>query len=370
MISLPGGGTLEIGHPAYLWLLLLPLALLPLWLRRMVVWRSDVRRLAKRRNVPVRERHTALGGWPFWLCLVLALALTISATARPRASVKRLLTAGVDLIVLQDGSASMYVKDVAPDRWQRSMKFLRVLAESLQWKDDRLALALFARIAAPQVRLTRDPNTFFFFLDHLQESSPFSLKDETTWDTNIELGIYWGTRLIEKDAELNGESANSKAFVLISDGQAWSGEIAKAIGLARARNIPIYTVGVGTEGGGYIPEPKREAGRALRVEQQAPLHAVLDRRSLLSIATAGRGVYLDLGRSSDHDTANTIIESVRRRAGARGVEVEVEELYWYCLLAAAALLGAAVVFLRDATELWLQLIGISLSLLLVWRAMA
>src|ERR671937_3155440 len=135
--------------------------------------------------------------------------------------------AGVDLIVLQDGSASMHVTDVAPDRWQRSVRFLRVLAESLRWKDDRIALALFAHIAAPQVRLTRDPNTFFFFLDHLDRESPFPLKDDTTWDTNIELGIAWGLRLIERDQELYGKSPNAKAFVLVSAGQAWSGEVAR-----------------------------------------------------------------------------------------------------------------------------------------------
>ena len=53
-------------------------------------------------------------------------------------------------------------------------------------------MALFARIATPQVRLTKDPNTYFFFLDHLSEESPFRLEDDTSWDTNIELGVYWG----------------------------------------------------------------------------------------------------------------------------------------------------------------------------------
>src|SRR6266851_7891184 len=99
------------------------------------------------------------------------------------------------------------------------MRFLRTLGESLAWRNDRIAMALFAHIAAPQVRLTKDPNTFFFFLDHLARESPFRLQDDTTWDTNIELGVYWGIRLIEKDEELRGRSPNVKMFVLISDGQ-------------------------------------------------------------------------------------------------------------------------------------------------------
>ena len=254
---------------------------------------------AKRRVVPVRERYTFLGAWPYWLLLVGALAADHRGRRATPGTVARARTAGVDLVILQDGSASMHVADVAPDRWRRSMRFVRALAESLRWEGDRLALALFARIAAPQVRLTRDPNAFFFFLDHIEHASPFPLKDDTTWDTNIELGIYWGARLIERDAELNGASANSKAFVLISDGQAWSGEVDKALGIARERAIPIYVVGVGSERGGYIPEPERSRARPRRPSPPSPIHSRLDRRSLITIATAGGGSYFDLGSNRD-----------------------------------------------------------------------
>src|SRR5207244_6589736 len=103
----------------------------------------------------------------FWLCLILATASTILALARPHARISLVRTAGIDLVVLQDGSTSMRVSDVMGNRWQRSMRFLRQLGESISWKDDRIAMALFARIATPQIRLTKDPNTYFFFLDHL-----------------------------------------------------------------------------------------------------------------------------------------------------------------------------------------------------------
>src|SRR4029079_16821097 len=83
------------------------------------------------------------------------------------------------------GSASMYVKDVDPDRWRRSIRFLRTFAGALSWKGDRVALALFAHLCSPQVRLTKDPNALFFFLDHLGDRSPFRLEDNPTWDINI-----------------------------------------------------------------------------------------------------------------------------------------------------------------------------------------
>ncbi len=99
--------------------------------------------------------------------------------ARPQAVTSLVRTAGVDLIVLQDGSASMHVEDMhGSNRWQRSMRFLRMLGESLRWEDDRVAMALFAHTASPQIRLTKDPNTYFFFLDHLEDRSPYRLEDD------------------------------------------------------------------------------------------------------------------------------------------------------------------------------------------------
>src|SRR5712691_5570391 len=245
--------TLGFGEPQVLWLLVAPGALFGLWVWRLVRYAHDRRSFRLHRRIPIRERLPLFGGLLFWLCLIGALASTVVAMARPTAAVALVRSAGADVVVLQDGSASMHVRDVRGDRWQRSMQFLRTLGESLRWKDDRIAMALFAHVAEPQIRLTRDPNTYFFFLDHLARESPFRLEDDPTWDTNIEQGVYWGVRLIEKDQELHGRSPNAKVFVLVSDGQAWSGEIARALKLARERNVPIFVVGVGTVRGDLIP---------------------------------------------------------------------------------------------------------------------
>jgi Ca-activated chloride channel family protein len=358
-------GTLRLAHPEYGWLLAGVVLLLPLLLWRIGLWRRDLRALRRRRVLPVRERFAALGPWPFWLCVLLALGLTLLAAARPQARVARVRTAGIDLIVLQDGSASMHVHDVGTTRWQRSMRFVRTLVESLEWEDDRMALALFARIAAPQVRLTRDPNTIFFFLDHLDEVSPFPLADDTTWDTNIELGMYWGMRLLERDEELNGASDNVKAFVLISDGQAWSGAVETALSRARSRNIPVFVVGVGTQAGGLIPEPPPDP-LDQRPPSSGPIRSSLNRTALQAIATAGRGVYFDLGQRDDVDVADAIIGSARSRAGSRGVEEAVEELYWWCLAGAAGFLGLSVCFIRDRGEALLQAIGAMAALMAAW----
>jgi Ca-activated chloride channel family protein len=356
----------QFASPQALWLLALPAGLLGLWVWRVVKYRRDVRLFRKRRQLPVRERAPFVGGLLFWLSAIAATACTILAVARPIARVSLLRSAGVDVIVLQDGSASMHVADVNGTRWQRSITFLRVLAESLQWRDDRIAMALFAHIAAPQIRLTRDPNTFFFFLDHLDRESPFPLSDDTTWDTNTEAGIYWGLRLLEKDEEIQGKSPNGKVFVLISDGQTWSGQVANALRVARARAIPIFVVGVGTALGGPIPEPPRKPGLPPPLFPPKPVHSSLDRQSLLSIASSGGGQYFELDRDDDRGISNQIIDAGRRRAGSKGLEYGTQDLYWQFLFAAAVLIGVAVLFLRERLELALCSAAAAATLALLW----
>jgi Ca-activated chloride channel family protein len=356
--------TVRFADPEYLWLLIAPGMLLVAWVWQLSARRRDARRYRQHRRLPVRERFPIFGSLIFWLCLVFASACTILALSRPTAAASLIRTAGVDLVILQDGSASMRVQDVAGNRWQRSMRFLRTLGESLAWNDDRMAMALFAHIAAPQIRLTKDPNTFFFFLDHLAHESPFRLEDDTTWDTNIELGIAWGMRLIEKDTEIYGKSPNAKAFVLITDGQAWSGEVARSLKIARTNDVPVWVVGVGTTVGGFIPEPPRRLNDTSPPEP--PLRSSLDRASLTMIANAGGGEYLELDREGDREIANRLIDAARRRAGSRGLEVANEELYWPFLLAAAGFLCAGLLFLQERTELWLQAAGAGVALAFVW----
>lgn len=370
-------GTFRFDEPLYLWLLVAPGLLLVLWGWQVSRRRADALRFARGRVVPVREQYALTGDLAFWLCVLLAACLCIVALARPQARVSVVRRASADFVILQDGSSSMYVNDVTPDRWQRSVQFLKAFAEALSWRGDRVALALFAHLAAPQVRLTKDPNALFFFLDHLGEQSPFRLEDISTWDTNIEEGIYWGVRLVEKDEELFGETNNPKAFVVISDGQAWSGDVADAVRSARARNIVIHVVGVGTVRGGMIPEGEGPDGITTRDgffpvtrqgQRYSNIRGVLDRESLRTIALAGGGEYFELGRQPDRDVAFRIISSVRRRAAAAQEEESQEELYWRFLFAAAVFLGLGALLLKERVELWWLAVGAVAAILIIGGA--
>ena len=137
---------MRFGAPGFLPLLALPAALLLLWCWQLWRRRADARAVVRRRQVPVEERIPFFGELLFWLFLILAAGSAILALARPQAVTSLVRTAGVDLVILQDGSASMHVTDVKGDRWQRSMHFLRTLGEALRWENDRVAMALFAHM--------------------------------------------------------------------------------------------------------------------------------------------------------------------------------------------------------------------------------
>jgi Ca-activated chloride channel family protein len=345
--------TFRFAEPLYLWLLIVPAALFIVWIWRFVRRRGDLRRLQARRALPVRERLGAVGDLAFWAAVLVATSLCIVALARPQALVSIVRKASADVVVLQDASASMYVSDVRPDRWRRSVQFLRTFAETLSWQGDRVALALFAQLAAPQVRLTKDPNALFFFIDHLGEHSPFRLENTTTWDTNIEEGIRWGLRLVEKDEEVFGKNGNPKAFLVISDGQAWSGTVANAIGNARAMKIPVHVVGIGTSTGGMIPEPARPDG----TRPPPVIRSVLDRASLVQLAVAGGGEYFEIGDEPDRIVAFRIVDRLRRRADVVKEVESFDELYGRFLMAAAVVLVIGTALLRKRAELGWQVAG-------------
>jgi len=358
-------GTIAFEVPVYLWLLAVPAALLALWTWRAARRILDLRRLHDGRVSPLRERWSPLGDLPLWLCLIAACAGLVLALARPRALAPGLGRIGLDIVVLQDGSASMAVRDTAAGtRWQRSMQFMRRLGDALRWDEDRVALTVFARIATPQVRLTRDPNTVFFFLDRLATQSPFRLEDDTTWDTNVEQGIAWGLRLLQKDREIHGPSPNAPAFLLISDGESWSGEVARAIDRIRAERIPLYVVGVGTLAGGRLPRVSFPDD-----EEPPPTMSHLDRRGLQRLALEGQGLYFELDRDLDRDIANAVIDGGRRSAPSRVQAAAVTDVYWPLLAGACLMAGLGAVFARRQLPLWLQLGGALAALVVALRVL-
>ena len=350
-------------YPILLWLLVFPAIFLALWLVLSVRRIIDVRSYQTQRIVPLQEKLPLVGNLGFWFFLILSCACIIVAIARPQALVDKYESSAVDFIVLLDGSTSMRVTDVSQTRWARATEWLRVFAESLSWEEQRVALALFASRPAPQIRLSSDPNAFFFFLDHLSIEPPFRIEDIGSWDTNIEQGIFWALKMIDVDEELYGSRKNPKALIVISDGQTWSGEVQKSLELARSREVRVHVIGVGSSAGGLIPNPPRR-----RYEPELEeVHSILDRKSLREIAGEGGGQYFELGDRSDRAIALDITSSAYRSSPIIQTTQENSDLYWFWLLGAGVLFVVGLVWVRENLFLILQL-GLGLLVFLLINA--
>ena len=302
---------------------------------------------------------------------MLAAGVRDPRAGAPQAVTSLVRTAGVDLVILQDGSSSMHVTDVRGNRWQRSMRFLRTLGESLRWENDRVAMALFAHMATPQIRLTKDPNTYFFFLDHLEEKSPFRLEDDGTWDTNIERGIYWGLRLIEKDEEMRRNTADRGAEGRLPEddnAQRVHPDLRRPVVERRGRQVAGPRAG---EGGAAERHRRRHHGGRHHSRSEARAEPAGDplvpqsRRAVAAwpppaAAATSSSIAKPIATSPTH-----IIEQTRRRAGTRGVQEGTRDLYWNFLFAAGGFLGLGVLFLRDRVALALQLSAAAAVLIFV-----
>ena len=99
----------------------------------------------------------------------------------------------------------------------------------------------------------------------------------------------------------------------------------------------------------------------------------IDHESLEScqrIAAAGGGQYFELDRDPDRDIANKIIDAGRRQSPATTKEGTIEELYWRFLAAALGLAALGSLFLRERTELWIQLGATLATGVAIWSLIA
>lgn len=224
-----------------LWFLALPAALLPL---------AGVLR-------PWSLRFSALGAmresWSVrrglaWLPAVLqvgVLVLVIIALARPQ-KVERETereSEGVDILLAIDTSGSMDSDDmgVAGTQLTRLEAGKRVMSRFIEErKNDRIGLVVFGEEAFTQVPLTLDHDGLQDFVGQLQKGVAGANK--TAVGDAIAIGC---KRLKELDAP-------SKVMILVTDGQSNAGQIdpLQAAQAAAALGVKVYTIGVGSTGGG------------------------------------------------------------------------------------------------------------------------
>ena len=284
---------MHFASPYYLWLLVL---LVPM--AGYYVWRtlqggaaiqiSSVRGVA---NAPRTVRYY-LRHLPFVL-RAAAFSLLVVALARPQDVEQNVNTntEGIDIMLAIDVSGSMLARDFQPDRITAAKEVAGSFIADRY--GDRIGLVAFAGEAFTQSPLTTDQSTLQTLLARIRSGL---IEDGTAIGNGLATAI---NRLRESDAK-------SKVVILLTDGVNNRGEITPltAAEIAKAQNIRVYTIGVGTQG--MAPYPAIDMfGNLTFVKQKVEI----DEKTLTAMAEMTGGRYF---RATDKAKLKSIYDEINQ----------------------------------------------------------
>lgn len=197
---------------------------------------------------------------------------------------------GIDIILALDISGSMLEQDFYPNRMEVAKKIAKEFVDGR--KGDRIGLVAFAGAAYTACPATTDYDV---------------LKKQITQlncYANIESGTAIGVGLGTAVTRLRNDSIPSKVIILLTDGSNNAGAISpqEAAELAKAKNIRVYTIGVGSEDG------------MIKIETpfgtiQQPVESDLDEATLQQIASITNAHYF---RATDEKSLRAIYKEIEK----------------------------------------------------------
>jgi len=181
---------------------------------------------------------------------MIAISLLIIAIMRPQKGIEetKIKKQGIDIILCIDISGSMLAQDFVLNGKRRNRLDVvkNVVRDFINKRsNDRIGLVVFAGRAYTQCPLTLDYDVLLKFLDRLDIGM-------------IEDGTAVGDGIATALARLKDMRAKSKVIILLTDGVNNAGMVdpANAAELAKALNIKIYTIGVGSKD--RVPFPAQD----------------------------------------------------------------------------------------------------------------
>lgn len=287
------------------WWILIPLFLLGIyWITQQKNKRlQKLGHPEKIKSLMTNSPQQTLVSRTIWLvaigCIVLAMANLQSGTEE-----ESVVNKGSDVIIALDLSNSMLAKDIAPDRIQRSKKFLTDLVS--KFSGDRVAFIVFAGRAYIQMPFTTDYGAFEM---HLRSVHTDMIPTQ---------GTALGEAIQVAESMQGADKNQEKILVLLSDGEDHDSKAVQIAKSASNQKLTIHTIGVGTTKGAPIPEISR-GGISYKKDNLG--HQVLSRLNediLRDIASAGGGKYFNI--SDDKKAIREIQRSVKWAASGSGDE--------------------------------------------------
>ena len=283
-----------LAQPLYLLLILLiPLMYIAYWLMRR--WRK--RRIARFGDpdlvcslAPLVPRRK---GWLKLTLISLALLFFAIGMARPQlgAILKEKQVRGAEIMVVLDVSNSMLAEDYSPNRLERAKLAISKLVDELQ--GDRIGLIIFAGESFVQLPVTSDYVSAKIFLSSI-----------TTESVPVQ-GTAMGEAIRTAIKSFTSESENSRAIILITDGENHEDDPVAAARDAVDMGARVFCIGVGSPEGKPIPVD----GELLKDKDGNIVVTRLDEATLKEVASAGKGLYVRAGNTEFG--LNPVIDEIR-----------------------------------------------------------
>lgn len=263
--------------------------------------------------------------------LLLAMALLIITWANPQVGSKMVQgeQKGSDVAICLDVSNSMMAEDIQPNRLERSKKIVSNLLNGLG--GDRVSLVVFAGTSFIQMPLTNDYSATKMFLD--QVSCDMIATQGTAIGDAIEKAMQTFGYGDENQAWVK---KNSRAIVVISDGENFEDDAKSAASKASDEGIVVCTIGMGSEEGAPIPRFKNGVKIGYRYDRSGnTVTTRMDENMLKEIAQAGNGIYVRAGNiNAGVDKIIERIEHLEKDNMGKAMFAEYESRYAYPLTAA------------------------------------
>ncbi|MFH0800427.1 MAG: VWA domain-containing protein [Pseudomonadota bacterium] len=284
--------------------------------------------------------------------VALVVLLMLLALARPQwgfrwEDVKR---RGVDIMIVVDVSKSMHAADASPSRLvvakRKIEDFLNIL------EGDRVGLVAFSGRAFVMTPLTLDYGAIRLFTNQIETglvpSPGTSLADA------IDISI----------KALSKGKPESRAILLISDGEDLGGDVDGAIARAKEFGVKIYTLGVGTPDGAPIPSP---GGGFMKDGGGAMVLSKLDEATLSRISSETGA--LSFGATANDSDITKIYRDIR--GGLNEMELKggrqkhfIDRFEWLLFAALAMLMAEALMSAKKGRRRWPKLPWVAMIALL------
>ena len=255
----------------------------------------------------------------FFICSVMAMTNPGKYESATLVNIDK-----VPIAIALDVSNSMKTEDVSPNRIEIAKLLTAQLIEVL--KTEQISIIEFAGAADIVLPFTYDHNAA---LQQLALLSPDYFPDQGTDFTQL-LSVFYN--------QLQSNDIKGGILIIVSDGEHQGESYKDMLERIVKRNIKIFTIGVGTEQGGYIPTAGNNLS-AYKLDDMGNLvRSRLVNTTLTDLAQKSNGKYFYY---QDIEFAKNIISSdVSSYRGAQLFDMEsIEFKGWFRIFIALALIS-------------------------------